>query len=157
MIYCYGQDDQGSRVRLPAGAGNFSLHRRVQNGSGAHPASYPVGTTCSFSGVKRLEREADHSTPSSDEVKEWMELYLHSPNTPSWSGAQSKHKDNFTFTLLLCNNIQLHINLHSTVCFVCHVSASTLLLLTPWGLWINVIGTSISGNSTSYFTKLIQD
>jgi hypothetical protein len=28
------------------------------------------------------EREADHSPPSNDEVKEWVELYLHSPNTP---------------------------------------------------------------------------
>jgi hypothetical protein len=26
-------------------------------------------------------READHSSPSSAEVKEWVELYLHSPNT----------------------------------------------------------------------------
>jgi len=25
-------------------------------------------------------------------------IYLHSPNTPSWRGAQLKHKDNFTFT-----------------------------------------------------------
>jgi hypothetical protein len=33
-------------------------------------------------------READHSPPSSAEVKEWVELYLHSPNTPSWRGAQ---------------------------------------------------------------------
>jgi hypothetical protein len=40
----YGLDDWGSRVRFLAGAGNFSLHHRVQNGSGAHPASYPVGT-----------------------------------------------------------------------------------------------------------------
>jgi hypothetical protein len=39
----YRLDDRGSRVRLPAGAGNFSLHHRVQNGSGAHPASYPMG------------------------------------------------------------------------------------------------------------------
>jgi hypothetical protein len=38
------------RVRFPAGVGNFSLHHRVQNGSGAHPASYPIGTRCSFSG-----------------------------------------------------------------------------------------------------------
>jgi hypothetical protein len=28
-------------------AGNFSVHR-VQHGSGAHPASYPVGTKVSF-------------------------------------------------------------------------------------------------------------
>jgi hypothetical protein len=36
----YGLDDRGSRLRFPAGAGNFSLHHRVQNGSGVHPASY---------------------------------------------------------------------------------------------------------------------
>jgi hypothetical protein len=33
-------------------------------------------------------REANHSPPSSAEVKEWVELYLPSPNTPSWRGAQ---------------------------------------------------------------------
>jgi hypothetical protein len=32
--------------------------------------------------------EADHSPPFSAEVKEWVELYLHSPNMPSWRGAQ---------------------------------------------------------------------
>jgi hypothetical protein len=83
----YGLDDR--RVRVPAGAGNFSLHYRVQNGSGAHPASYPLGTRGSFHGVKRPGREADHSPPSSTEVKEWVELYLHFPNTTSWRGAQS--------------------------------------------------------------------
>jgi hypothetical protein len=46
----YGQDDRGSRIRCPAEAGNFSLHHRVQNGSGAHPASYPLGTRCFFPG-----------------------------------------------------------------------------------------------------------
>jgi hypothetical protein len=40
--------------------------------------------------IKRLGREADHSHPSSAEVKEWVELYLHSPNMPSWRGAQLK-------------------------------------------------------------------
>jgi hypothetical protein len=44
----YGLDDRGSRVRFPAWAGNFSLHHRVQTGSGAHPASYPMGTRGSF-------------------------------------------------------------------------------------------------------------
>jgi hypothetical protein len=48
----YGLDVRGSRVRFPAGAGNFSLHHRVQNGSGAHPASYPMGTRVSFPGGK---------------------------------------------------------------------------------------------------------
>jgi hypothetical protein len=38
----YGLDDRGSRVRFPARAGNFSLLHRVQNATGAHPASYPM-------------------------------------------------------------------------------------------------------------------
>jgi hypothetical protein len=67
----YGLDDRGSRVRFPAGAGNFSLHHRcVQNSSGAHPASYPMGIKALSLGVKRPERQADHSPPSSAEVKE---------------------------------------------------------------------------------------
>jgi hypothetical protein len=48
----YGLDDQGTRVRFPAGAGNFSFHHCVQNGSGAQPASYPMGTRGSFPGGK---------------------------------------------------------------------------------------------------------
>jgi hypothetical protein len=48
----YRLDNQSSMVRLPAGAGNFSLQHRVQNGSGAHPVSYPMGTRDSFSGGK---------------------------------------------------------------------------------------------------------
>jgi hypothetical protein len=72
-------NNRGSRVRFTAEAGNFSLHRRVQNGSGAHPASYPVGTRALSLGVKRPGREADHSSASSAEVKERVELYTHSP------------------------------------------------------------------------------
>jgi hypothetical protein len=76
----YGLDDRGSRFRLPVEAGNFSLHYRVQNGSGAHSASYPKGTRGSFLwGIKRPGREADTSLPSSAVVKERVELYLHSP------------------------------------------------------------------------------
>jgi hypothetical protein len=48
----YGLDDRSSRVRFPAGAGNFSLHHCIQNGSGAHPASYPMGTRDSYPGIK---------------------------------------------------------------------------------------------------------
>jgi hypothetical protein len=47
----YGLDDRGSRVRFPAGAGNFSLHR-VQTRSGAHQASYPLDNGGSFPGGK---------------------------------------------------------------------------------------------------------
>jgi hypothetical protein len=51
----YGLDDWGSSVRFLAGAGNFSLHHRIQNGSEAHPASYPMGSRGSFSGGKAAE------------------------------------------------------------------------------------------------------
>jgi hypothetical protein len=47
----YRLDDRGSRVRFQGGgAGNFFLHHSVQNGSGAHRASYPMGTRGSFPG-----------------------------------------------------------------------------------------------------------
>jgi hypothetical protein len=51
----YGLDNRGSRIRFPAEAGNFSIHHRVQNGSGAHAASYPTGTRGSFRGGKPVE------------------------------------------------------------------------------------------------------
>jgi hypothetical protein len=62
-------------------------------------------------------REANHSPPSSAEVKEWVDLYLYSPNTSSWRDAQvGEHRDNFTFLpygsdissqgLLGCNAVQ---------------------------------------------------
>jgi hypothetical protein len=66
----YGLDDRGSRVRFPAGTENFSLHHRVQNGSGAHPASNPMDTGPLSLGVKQPRREANHSPTSSAEVKE---------------------------------------------------------------------------------------
>jgi hypothetical protein len=47
----YGLEDRGSRVRFPAGAGNFSLHHRVQNGSGPNT----MGTRGSFPGGKAAE------------------------------------------------------------------------------------------------------
>jgi len=56
----------------------------VQNGPGAHPASYTVGTG-SFPGVKRPGCGVDHPlTSSADEVKEKVELYLYSTFGPSW-------------------------------------------------------------------------
>jgi hypothetical protein len=65
-------------LRFPAGAGDFSLRHRV-TGSGAHPASSPMSLGCSFLGGEAAGHEADHSPPSSAEVKECVVLYLHSP------------------------------------------------------------------------------
>jgi hypothetical protein len=39
-------------------------------------------------GIKRLGRETDHSRSSGAEVKEYVELYFHSPRYSSWRGAQ---------------------------------------------------------------------
>jgi hypothetical protein len=87
IALCYGLDDRSSRVRFPAGAGNFSLHHRVQNGSGAHPASYPV--VALTLGIKRPGGEADHSPPSNAEV-------THPYVFMAW--CLVKHRDNFTFS-----------------------------------------------------------
>jgi hypothetical protein len=84
-------------VRVPAGAGDFPSHHRVQTGSGDHTASYPMGTRGSFPGGKTAGAEANHSPPFSAEVIECVELYIQSLNTPSRRSAQLKHKDNFTF------------------------------------------------------------
>jgi hypothetical protein len=51
-----------------AGPRDFSLLHRVQTESGAHPASYRMGIG-DFSPGGRSVLEADHSPPSSAEVK----------------------------------------------------------------------------------------
>jgi hypothetical protein len=48
---------------------NFSPLHVSQTGSGAHPASYPVGTRGRSPWVKQLGHEADSSRPTSSEVK----------------------------------------------------------------------------------------
>jgi hypothetical protein len=101
MWYSAGLRAAWSGVRVPAGARNFSLQHHVQTGFGAHPASSPIQWVpgALSLGVKWPGREADHSPPSSAEVKECVEIYLHSPNRPSGRGTQLKHRDNFTFIL----------------------------------------------------------
>jgi hypothetical protein len=44
----YGLDELSYWVRFPSEAVYFSLHHRVQNGSEAPLASYPMGTMGSF-------------------------------------------------------------------------------------------------------------
>jgi hypothetical protein len=69
IVSDYGLDDRAIGVRSPAGAKDFSSNLCVQTGSGAHPASYPMGTGGPFPGGKaRPGRDADHSPPSSAEV-----------------------------------------------------------------------------------------
>jgi hypothetical protein len=47
---------------------DFSLHQRIQTGSGAHRDSYPLGAQSSLK-IQRPGHEAYHSPPSSSEIK----------------------------------------------------------------------------------------
>jgi hypothetical protein len=65
----YGLDDRAIAVRSPARVEDYSSILCVQTGSGAHPASCPMGTGGPFPGVKaRPGRDADYSPLSSAEV-----------------------------------------------------------------------------------------
>jgi hypothetical protein len=62
IVSGYGLDDLAIEVRSPTGAKDFSSSLCVQTGSGAHPASYTMGTGGPFPGGKALPgRDADHS------------------------------------------------------------------------------------------------
>jgi hypothetical protein len=75
----------------------FTTASRTALGPTQSPIQWVTGALSL--GVKLPGREADHSPPSSAEVKKCVELYIHPPNTPSWRGAQLKHRENFTFYL----------------------------------------------------------
>jgi hypothetical protein len=66
----YGLDDRGSRVRFPAKAGNFFF--TIASRGALRPTQPPIQWVSGALslGIKRPDREADHSPPSSAEVKE---------------------------------------------------------------------------------------
>ena len=55
----------------------------VETGPGAHPAYYKIRTG-SFPRIKRPGRGAEYPLPSSNDVKETVELYLYIICVPSW-------------------------------------------------------------------------
>jgi hypothetical protein len=67
-------------------AGNFSLLFSRPALDPTQPRMQCLPGALSL-GIKRTGREADHSHAFSAEVRECVELYLHSPNTSSWRGA----------------------------------------------------------------------
>jgi hypothetical protein len=74
----YGLDDRAIEVRSPAVAKYLSSSLCVQIGSGAYPASCPMGTGGPFPGVKRGRGVMLTTHPqSSAEVVNEQELYLH--------------------------------------------------------------------------------
>jgi hypothetical protein len=70
-------------VRFATGARDFSVIHSIQTSSGAHPASYPMGTGGSFPEGKE-GHETDHPPVSSAEVMNGVLLPLQ--HTSSWSG-----------------------------------------------------------------------
>jgi hypothetical protein len=84
-------------------ARNFSVHHRVQTGSGAHLASYPMNTRGSFPGVKRPGRETDHSPPSSAEVKnEWSHISTSQYAFMAWLSVKTQ--------------VQLYLHIYLNLC-----------------------------------------
>jgi hypothetical protein len=93
----YGLNDRGSRVRFPAGLGIFLFTAyRTALGPTQPPIQWVPGAL--FLGLKRPVREADHSPPSSVEVKNaWS--YTFTPQYVFMAWCLTTHRDNFTFCL----------------------------------------------------------
>jgi hypothetical protein len=88
-----------SGVRIPAGAGNFSLHRHIQTGSGAHPASYLMGIKGSFPGGRVA---GAWSWKLASILCRGRRVRGAIPPLPqyasmAWCSVKKKHRDNFTF------------------------------------------------------------
>jgi hypothetical protein len=122
----YGLDDRGYESRLGLRIFLFTTASWPVLGPTRHPSQCVPGALSL--GVKRLGREADHSPPSTAEVKECVELYLHSPNVPSLRGAQLKvQRQLYLLHLKYTLNLNLkdsslsykhHIYIHVNVEFV---------------------------------------
>jgi hypothetical protein len=105
-------DDRSCRFRFPAGARNFSLHHCVQNGSGVHPASYPMGTRGSFPGSKAA---GAWSWPLTSIWCQGQRMSGTIPPLPQYAfiaWCSVKHRDNF---LLYLNFVWIfHLPMHAT-------------------------------------------
>jgi hypothetical protein len=101
IALAYGLDDRGSRVRFPGGLGIFLFTTASRTALG--PTQPPIQWVPGFLslGVKRPGREADHSPPSSADVKNaWS--YTSTPQYVFMAWCLVKHGDfTFTFTLFL--------------------------------------------------------
>jgi hypothetical protein len=79
-------------------------------------------------GVIRPGRESDHSPPFSAEFKECVELYLHSPNTPAWRGAQLKISTGTTLLLPFTSTLPLSLYDFGNVTDGCRTSIQLIFL-----------------------------
>jgi hypothetical protein len=84
-------------VRVSGGTGNFSLHHRVQP-----PIQWVTGALPLGRKLKRPDREANHSLPSSSEVKNaWNYNFTPQYAAVAWYSVKKKHRDDFTFYLFI--------------------------------------------------------
>jgi hypothetical protein len=81
----YGIGDRGVGFRVPVEQ-EFSLLLVVQTGSGAHPASYPMGTGGSLLESKAAGHETNNSPPTSARSRKCGSIHP-IPHTPSWRNA----------------------------------------------------------------------
>jgi hypothetical protein len=71
--------------------------------------TYPVGLGTYFPGVTQQGREADHSSPSSAEIKNGGATPQH-PHMSSWHDARlMKRRENFTFTFTFCHDTNVSL------------------------------------------------
>jgi hypothetical protein len=83
----YGLNDLMIGVRFQAGAGNFLFDTVSRTAlEPTSPLTQRVLAALCL-GVKRPGRKVDHLSPSTAEVKECVELYIHYLNKSSWRGA----------------------------------------------------------------------
>jgi hypothetical protein len=97
-------------VRFPAEAGNSSVLQSIQTGSGAHSASYSMGTGDSFLKGKAEGAWSSQLTAISAKLKNGGAIPP-LPQETSWFGAWFiKHRDNFTFP----THFYRHLNIHDS-------------------------------------------
>jgi hypothetical protein len=89
--------DRAIGVRSPAGAKDFSSILCVQTGSGAHPASCPMGTGGPFPGGKKRGRGVTLTTHPHLMPRSWMSRSYNSSPPKRLHGVQ---RDCFTFFLV---------------------------------------------------------
>jgi hypothetical protein len=136
----YVTTDWTTGVRSPTETEDFSSSLCVQTGSGVHPASCPMGTGDPFPGGKaRPGSDADHSPPSSTEVKNEWELFLLSSHALSWRVARQLY---FYLFRCRCENRKL-FSVGTNVLFdICNIGLKKAYVRRPeeYGEVCNKIG-----------------
>jgi hypothetical protein len=93
----YGLDDREFESRQGLGIFLSTIASRPALEPTQPPIQWVLGVLSLE--VKRPGCEADYSLPSSAEFRECVELYIHSPNTPSWRGGQLEKSTGTTLHL----------------------------------------------------------